>query len=223
MFEIYYIGYALTLLIIILSLKLFKRNEKWLKSLIVFTIVHFILILIANTMADNGIHNFWVGQLISWWIFLMYAIIYYHYMNSLAYKKFIQISTFIQILGIILINIYIEPITTHPAFTYTIINTGIVINTLLAFLQIYQEEKEPYLERLPFFWINSAIFILYFSTTILFLIRNYVGLKLKNQALDDVVSYIIYNLYHLAYIIILIGIFILRKQMRSSTIQLSKK
>lgn len=143
-------------------------------------------------------------------------------MNSLAYKKFIQISTFIQILGIILINIYIEPITTHPAFTYTIINTGIVINTLLAFLQIYQEEKEPYLERLPFFWINSAIFILYFSTTILFLIRNYVGLKLKNQALDDVVSYIIYNLYHLAYIIILIGIFILRKQMRSSTIQLSK-
>lgn len=222
MFEIYYIGYALTLLIIILSLKLRRRNEKWIKAFIVFTIVHFILILIANTMADNGIHNFWVNQLISWWIFLMYALIYYQYMNSSAYKKFILISTFTQAIGIVLINIYIEPITTHPAFTYTIINTGIVINSLLAFLQIYQEEKEPYLERLPFFWINSASFILNLSTTILFLIRNYVGIKLKNQALDDVVSYIVYSLYFLGCILILIGVFILRKQMRNSTIQLSK-
>lgn len=218
MFRLYYIGYALQLLIVILSFKLIKRPEKWLRTFLVFILVHLILIVVGNTMASNGIHNFWVNQIISWWIFLTHALLFYQYLNSSAKKKFVQISTLIQILGIVLINIYIEPITTHPAYTYTIINSGIVINALLAFLQIYHDEKEPYLERLPFFWINSSIFILYFSTTILFLIRNYVVLEIRDDSLYNVVSILVKNIYHLSDILIIIGIIILRKKTHNNAI-----
>lgn len=212
-------GYALKLLTIIFGVKLFKSTESWTKSFLLFTIIHLCLMVLANTIASYGIHNFWAGQLISWWIFLMYALMFYQYMNSLAKKKFILISTLLQAFGIVLINIYIEPITTHPAVTYMVINGGIVINTLLAFLQIYQEEKVSFLERLPFFWINSAIFILYFSTTFLFLIRTYVNYELKSLALEGTLYFMIAQLYHFADILILIGILIMRRQLPNKAIQ----
>lgn len=215
--------YVFKLFIIILSLKLFKRNEAWLKSFLIFTMVHFLLIIIGNSMAFHGIHNIWLNQLIAWWIFLMYALVYYQYMNSHQRKKIVQFSTFVQILGIILIYNLLEPITTHPAYIYMVINTGIILNSLLAFHQIYQGEKEYFLERLPFFWINSSIFILYFSTTILFLIRNYVLFEIKSIELDNTVYTLISLLYNLADVMILVGILVFRRQMRTGTIQTIEK
>lgn len=213
------ISYSLKLLIIFLGLKLFNKNGTWFNSFLVFTIVHFFLIVIGNTMALNGIHNLWMLQLVAWWIMLMYALVYYQYLHSQFLKKIVLISTFLQIIGILLIYYYLEPITSFPSLIYTIINTGIVLNTLTAFLQIFQDEKEHFLERLPFFWINSSIFIVYFSTTLLFIVRNYIGFKLKNQELGMFVFSIISFIYDFADVIILIGILIMRKQFRNKAIQ----
>lgn len=158
-----------------------------------------------------------VMQLISWNSFVFYALIFYNVLDTLKLKKIVLTSTFVQLILIILINLTIEPITVHPALTYTVINSGIVLNTLLVFNEIYQEEKVVFLERNPVFWFNSATLILFCSTIVVFLIRNYNIYVLKNNSLEFVLSTIISFIYALNHIMSIVALLMIKKEAVQST------
>lgn len=158
-------------------------------------------------------------QLISWNSFIFYAFIFYHILNSTKLKKVVIISTALQFILIILINLTIEPLTVHPSYTYAVINSGIILNTFMVFHQIYEEEKVVFLEKNPLFWFNSATLILFCSTIVIFLVRNYFIYGLKSYTLNSAISNIISIIYILNYVMILITLLMIRKKYLRTTPQ----
>jgi hypothetical protein len=182
--------------------------------LVIYNILYFLLILTGTTLARLGIHNYGITQLISWSYVIFYSLIFYNILNSLKLKRFVLFSTILQVCLIVLINVTIEPITVHPSLTYMVINTGIIINTLLVFKQIYDVGEVEFLEKQPIFWFNSATFLLYTGTIFLFLFSNYQNYKLIDKSVSDFFSIAKLTIYILNEILVIIALLLLRGELK---------
>jgi hypothetical protein len=95
-----------------------------------------------------------------------------------------------------------------------VINTGIIINTLLVFKQIYDVGEVEFLEKQPIFWFNSATFLLYTGTIFLFLFSNYQNYKLIDKSVSDFFSIAKLTIYILNEILVIIALLLLRGELK---------
>lgn len=165
---------------------------------------------ISDYQAYNGQNNMFMQHVLSWVIFIGHFLTYYYLFKNIKFKQIVLFSGSIQFLGLV-INIYFfEPLNEFPSFGFLIINLGIILSALLYFYEIYEEEKEVFLERMPLFWINSATFMLFCSTIFLFLVQNYISNVTKDAQSNEYFFIITSYIYFVYYTMVIIGLGMLK-------------
>lgn len=200
------VGYVFISFLTLLSFLLIPRSVLWLRYYCIFIIVNTIVMLICDFQAYQGQNNMFMQHVLSWVIFLGHFFTYYYLLKNIKFKQIVLFSGIIQFLGLALNIYFFEPLNTFPSFGYLIINLGIIINTLLFFYEIYSEEKEVFLERMPLFWINSATFLLFCSTIFLFLVENYVIYEIGDINFDNYLYKITNYIYYVYYSMVILGL-----------------
>lgn len=212
------IGYLSNLIIIILGSFCFRSKEKWIKPYVFFTAINLVILMVGDFMSITRNYHPLINHLLSWGILAMYSNLYYNLLESTGRKKWVIYLLILQIISLIIIYLTVEPLSINPSISYGSINVLIVILTLMVYAEMYEMEKEYYLERSPIFWLNSANFLLFFSTTLLFTVRNYIDLKFNDYSLSMFWYRIISYLYYVQYAMIFIGLFLLVKQHKQKKI-----
>jgi hypothetical protein len=212
------IGYLSNLIIIILGSFCFRSKEKWIKPYVFFTAINLVILMIGDRLSMTRYYHPLINHLLSWGILAMYATLYYHLLESPRRKKWVLYLLSIQLIGLIIIYSTVEPLSINPSISYGSINVLIVINSLMVYAEMYEQEKEYYLERSPIFWLNSANFLLFFSTTLLFTVRNYIDLKFNDSNLSMFWYRIISYLYNVQYLMIFVSLFLLVRQHKQKKI-----
>src|SRR6202012_4750447 len=91
--------------------------------------------------------------------------IYYYAFIARGLKKAVLISGGIAMLGLIYCLIFINDIWHYPSSANTILSLLSILFSVLYFIQLLNRQEFIHIEKLGFFWINSA-FLFYFSVNI---------------------------------------------------------
>lgn len=205
-----WIGYVFIFFLTLLGVLLITRPILWLRFFCIFLIVNTIVMVICDFQAYHGQNNMFMQHVLSWVIFAGHFFTYYFLFKNIKFKRIVLFSGILQSFGIVLNIYFFEPLNEFPSFGYLIINLGIILSALLYFYEIYEEEKEVFLERMPLFWINSGTFLLFCSTIFLFLIQNNINNVTKDVQSNEYFFKIISYIYFVYYTMIIIGLSMLK-------------
>jgi hypothetical protein len=146
------------LLTFIISLFIIRKMDKKENILLIYVAASFVVFLITNVMADNGINNMFLYHLFSLFEIIILG---YYFLKSLLKK---QLTLYWFILGGYFIFWVINIIAFENLKLFNS-NSSVVSNLIVLLLAMYylfevsKSEDVLYFQKLPGFWIASAFLV----------------------------------------------------------------
>jgi len=151
---------------VLTAIFVYRRLDKVLKLAAAFFLMNVLSDLLqVSTLAMGAKNNQPVLHLNIILSVLFFIAIYYYALIVPGLKKLILITGGIAVLGLLYCLLFINGIWDYPTWANTILSLLAIFFSIVYFIQLLNRQEFVHIEKLGFFWINSAV-LFYFSVTI---------------------------------------------------------
>lgn len=166
---------------LVLALIFFRGYSGPTKLISVYLIVLPLIVIAINYVAFQHHNNMYLRHVLAHFEISIFTFFFWVLFETKFFKKLVLGLFLVYFIFSVFDTIYYESFSVYPANIGFMYSLMIIFYCLLFFYETYEKGEVLYIERHPYFWINSALLIYYSGTLLLGLFSNFLMYKIPRE------------------------------------------